>query len=81
MGNEQTSLKVQIWHKFSSEPPRGWPQNGCLFFTINTGSNINDLLREINTHRRPEYQIKCLLNIHGNPLHGTDIIRSSDFYV
>lgn len=83
MGNilTQEIIRIRIWHKFSKNPPRGWPENGCLYFSINSGSTINDLLDEINRHRRPKYNIKNLLNQTGTIIDNTSVITSLDFYV
>jgi hypothetical protein len=83
MGNSSSTndIRVRIWHKFSKNIPRGWPQNGCLYFTVNQGTTIKGLLEEINRHRRPEYIIKSLHSITGYMYNESDIIRTSDFYV
>lgn len=83
MGNQVTGgyNEIKIWHKFSPQPPRGWPQNGCLYFKITNSYTINDLLREINKHRRPDYQIFKLFDQNGHQYSGTDLVRNSDLYV
>lgn len=74
-------IEIKVWHKFSSEPPRGWPMHGCLFFRIKSGYTIQMLLDEINKHRRPQYHITCLLTNEGIEIDSSHIINKSDFYV
>jgi hypothetical protein len=73
--------KVRIWHKFSKTIPRGWPEHGCLYFTVNRGSTIRDLLQQINRHRRPDYYIPTLYTIGQEDIPPTRVINTSDFYI
>lgn len=74
-------VEIRVWHKFSSEPPRGWPAHGCLFFKIKSGYTIQMLLDEINKHRRPQYHISQLRSFDGTDIDPSGVINKSDFYV
>jgi hypothetical protein len=75
------SLKVRVWHKFSKTIPHGWPENGCLFFTVNKGITIRELLEQINKHRRPEYHLRHLYKNNGDMYAMTDVVNSNDLYL
>lgn len=81
MGNTQGDLRISIWHTFSKEIPRGWPQNGCLYFSVQKGSTIRQLLTEINRHRRPQYHIQNLYTKEGQMIDQSTIIQGTEFYL
>lgn len=74
-------IHVKVWHKFSDPIPHGWPQGGCLFFTINEGTTIQKFIDQMNEHRRPEYHIRNLYKQDGSVYNGTDVIQTTDLYL
>jgi hypothetical protein len=78
---ESSNIKIKVWHKFSHTIPHGWPEEGCLFFTVNKGITIREFLYQINKHRRPEYHIKHLYKRDGNRYNHADILYTNDLYI
>lgn len=79
--DSDNSLKVRVWHKFSKTIPHGWPENGCLFFTVNKDITIRELLGQINKHRRPEYHLRHLYKNTGDAYAMFDVVTSNDLYI
>lgn len=75
------SLKIRIWHTISDIPPHGWPESGCLFFTVNKGMTVGQLIEQINKHRRPEYHIKRLYTRNGSIYNPSEVLYKNDLYV
>lgn len=75
------NLKIRVWHRFSKTIPNGWPEKGCLFFTVNRGITVRGLLEQINKHRRPEYHLHHLYKYNGSMYATSDVIQSVDLYL
>jgi len=74
-------LKVRVWHTISKTVPHGWPENGCLFFTVNKGITIREFIEQINKHRRPEYHIKKLHTRNGGIYNPSEVLYRNDLYI
>lgn len=79
--NSSDVLKVRVWHTISKTIPHGWPENGCLFFSVNKGITIGEFIEQINNHRRPEYHIKHLYMQNGNIYKSSEILSNDDLYI
>ena len=79
--NSSNELRVKVWHKFSNSIPHGWPERGCLFFTVNKGITIGEFLDQINTHRRPKYHIRHLYKHNGEKYNSSEVLYTNDLYI
>ena len=79
--NSTNEIKVKVWHNSPKTIVHGWPEGGCLFFTVNKGITICEFIDQINKHRRPEHRIKHLYKHNGDIYDPNDVLRENDLYI
>lgn len=80
MGN--TFVKITITHKYADTPPRGWGNHTSLTFSTMTGSTFENILEQINKHRRPECKISFFFDETGKKINIKDTVyQDTELYL